>query len=166
MLGVVESAYLLDELTVEIIADGKHLPPELLRLIVKNKPMDSICLITDSMRGAGLADGQHAILGSLKNGQDAVIEDGVAMMPDRKAFAGSVCTADRCVRTMVKLAGLPLAEAVRMMTLNPARVMKLENSKGVLAPGMDADICIFDEDIRIKKVFVGGSLVCGAELKQ
>lgn len=166
VLGVVESAYLLDELTVEIIADGKHLPPELLRLIVKNKPMDSICLITDSMRGAGLADGQHAILGSLKNGQDAVIEDGVAMMLDRKAFAGSVCTADRCIRTMVKLAGLPLFEAVRMMTLNPAKVMKLEGSKGVLAPGMDADICIFDEDIRIKKVFVGGSLVCGAELKQ
>lgn len=162
VLGVVESAYLLDELTVEIIADGKHLPPELLRLIVKKKPMDSICLITDSMRGAGLSEGQHAILGSLKNGQDAIIEDGVAMMPDRKAFAGSVCTADRCIRTMHQLAGLPLCDAVRMMTVNPAKVMKLEKRKGALMPGMDADLCIFDEDIQIKKVFVGGALAYGA----
>lgn len=159
VLGVVEATYLLDELTVEIIADGKHLPPELLRFIVKNKHVGSICLITDSMRGAGLEDGQHAVLGSLKNGQDTVIEDGVAMMPDRRAFAGSICTADRCIRTMVKSAGLPVHLAVRMMTLNPASVMKLERSKGTLAQGMDADICIFDEDIRIKKVFVGGSLV-------
>lgn len=158
VLGVVESAYLLDELTVEIIADGKHLPPELLRLIVKNKPLESICLITDSMRGAGLADGQHAILGSLQNGQDAILEDGVAMMPDRKAFAGSVCTADRCIRTMYKLAGLPLCDAVRMMTVNPAKKMKLEARKGLLAEGMDADLCVFDEDIQIKMVFVGGSL--------
>ncbi len=158
VLGVVESSYLLDELTVEIIADGKHLPPELLQLIVKNKPKESICLITDSMRGAGLEDGQHAVLGSLKNGQDAVIEDGVAMMPDRKAFAGSVCTADRCIRTMYQLAGLPLYDAVRMMTVNPARVMGLESRKGTIAPGMDADLCIFDENVTIKHVFVGGKL--------
>lgn len=158
VLGIVESSYLLDGLTVEIIADGKHLPPELLQLIVKNKPMESICLITDSMRGAGLADGQHSILGSLENGQDVFLEDGVAMMPDRKAFAGSVCTADRCVRTMYQLADVSLCDAVSMMTVNPARVMGLENKIGRIAPGMNADLCIFDENINIKNVFVNGKL--------
>ncbi len=115
---MVESAYLIDGMTVEIIADGKHLPPELLRLIVKLKPMEDICLITDSMRGAGMADGERVLLGSLAHGQECIIDQGVAMLPDRSAFAGSVCTADRCVRTMYKDAGVRLQDAVRMMTLN------------------------------------------------
>lgn len=159
VLGVVESAYLLDALSVEIIADGKHLPPELLRLIVKNKNRDQICLITDSMRGAGMEEGQHAILGSLSSGQDVVICDGVAMMPDGKAFAGSICTADRCIRVMHGQAGLTLPEAVAMMTCNPARLLHLEEHKGSIAEGMDADLCIFDEAVDIKAVFVGGKQV-------
>ncbi|MFR2690586.1 MAG: hypothetical protein ACLTBV_03560 [Enterocloster bolteae] len=92
-LGVIESAYLIDGMTVEIIADGKHLPPELLRFIVKMKPIEDICLVTDSMRGAGMDDGEHVLLGSLAHGQDCIIDDGVAVLPDRSAFAGSVCTA-------------------------------------------------------------------------
>lgn len=159
VLGVVESAYLLDTLSVEIIADGKHLPPELLRLIVKNKRNDQISLITDSMRGAGMAEEQHMLLGSLSSGRDAIIRDGVAMMPDGKAFAGSVCTTDRCVRVMHEQAGLSLPEAVKMMTCNPARLLGLEAHKGSIAVGMDADLCVFDEGIRIKSVFVGGKQV-------
>lgn len=160
-LGVVESAYLIDGMTVEIIADGKHLPPELLRLIVKLKPMEDICLVTDSMRGAGMPDGEHVLLGSLAHGQDCIIDDGVAVLPDRSAFAGSVCTADRCVRTMYQLAAVRLEEAVRMMTYNPAKVLGIEKEKGILARGMDADIVIFDEDIRIKSVMVMGELLIG-----
>ena len=156
VLGVVESAYLFDELGVEIISDGKHLPPELLRLIVKNKGIDNICLITDSMRGAGMPEGSRPKLGSLTNGQETLIRDGVAMMPDLKAFAGSVCTTDRCVRTMYKLAGVSLPDAVRMMTANPARVLGIDGSKGTIAKGMDADLVIFDEDINISSVYVGG----------
>lgn len=156
ILGVVESSYLIDSLTVEIIADGKHLPPELLKLIMKQKPIDKICLITDSMRGAGFPDGQHAIIGSLKNGQDTIIQDGVAMMLDMKAFAGSVCTADRCVRTMYKLADVPLKDAVTMITYNPARLLGVEDHKGSIAAGMDADLCIFDDNINIKAVYVKG----------
>lgn len=155
VLGVVESAYLLEELSVEIIADGKHLPPELLQLIVKCKERDQICLVTDSMRGAGMEDGRHVILGSLANGQESVIRDGVAMTMDRKAFAGSVCTADRCIYTMCVMAGLPLWEAVGMMTYNPARILGLENQKGSIREGLDADLCVFDEKINIKAVFVG-----------
>lgn len=156
VLGVVESAYLFDELGVEIISDGKHLPPELLRLIVKNKGIDNICLITDSMRGAGMPEGSRPKLGSLTNGQETLIRDGVAMMPDLKAFAGSICTTDRCVRTMYKLAGVSLPDAVRMMTANPAKVLGINGSKGAIAKGMDADLVVFDEDINISAVYVGG----------
>lgn len=155
-LGVVESAYLIDGMTVEIIADGKHLPPELLRLIVKLKPMEDICLITDSMRGAGMADGERVLLGSLAHGQECIIDQGVAMLPDRSAFAGSVCTADRCVRTMYKDAGVRLQDAVRMMTLNPARVLGIEKQKGSLSAGKDADVVIFDDCVNIKQVIVDG----------
>lgn len=155
-LGVIESAYLIDGMTVEIIADGKHLPPELLKLIVKQKPIEEICLITDSMRGAGMKDGEHVLLGSLAHGQECVIDNGVAVLPDRSAFAGSVCTADRCVRTMYHMAGVRLEDAVRMMTYNPAKVLGIERRKGSLAPGMDGDVVLFDDDIRIRKVFVKG----------
>lgn len=158
-LGIVESAYLLDDVSVEIIADGKHLPPELLRLIVKCKPIDQICLVTDAMRGAGLPDGTVVKLGSLKNGQDCILEDGVAMMMDHLSFAGSACTADRCVRTMCD-AGVSLTNAVRMMTEVPARVIGAKG-KGTLAAGMDADLCVFDGGINIKAVFVGGKQVLG-----
>lgn len=158
-LGAVEAGYLLDDLAIEIIADGKHLPPELLKLILKCKPWDQICLITDSMRGAGMPEGSRPKLGSLKNGQETIIADGVAFMPDGKAFAGSVCTTDRCVRTMVKLADVPLPDAVRMITVNPARYIGVNDRKGSLEPGMDADICVFDEDVNIKAVFVGGKLL-------
>ena len=163
VLGVVESAYLFDELGVEIISDGKHLPPELLRLIVKNKGIDNICLITDSMRGAGMPEGSRPKLGSLTNGQETLIRDGVAMMPDLKAFAGSVCTTDRCVRTMYKLAGVSLPDAVRMMTANPAKVLGINGSKGVIAKGMDADLVVFDEDINISAVYIGGEPRYAAE---
>lgn len=158
-LGLVESAYLLDALTVEIIADGKHLPPELLRLIVRGKGVDSISLITDAMRGADMPDGTVARLGSLERGQDAVVRDGVAFVMDGSCFAGSVCTADRCVRTMWKQAGVPLQDAVRMMTGNPARVLGLSGQKGALCAGLDADLCVFDGAVRIADVFLAGERV-------
>lgn len=157
-LGVVESAYLLDELTVEIIADGKHLPPELLKLILKCKPIDKITLVTDSSRAAGMKDGERVILGSRENGREFIVEDGVAMMLDHSCFGSSVCTADRCIRTMYKLAGASLLDSVRMMSANPAKVIRMDTHKGSIMPGMDADICIFDEDINIKRVIVGGNI--------
>lgn len=154
-LGIVEAAYMSDDLTVEIIADGKHLPPELLKYILKFKPISQICLITDAMRGAGLPEGTITKLGSLENGQDVILEDSVAMLMDHTAFAGSICTTDRCVRTMYHLAGASIVDAVRMITQNPARVLGL-TAKGSLAAGMDADLCVFDEDIHISNVFVMG----------
>jgi len=157
-LGVIESAYMIDDLNVEIIADGKHLPPELLKFILKFKSWDRICLVTDSMRGAGMPEGSIVKLGSLKDGQDSIIDNGVAFMMDHSGFAGSICTTDRCVRTMVKLAGIPLEDAVRMITVNPARYLGVDDRMGALRAGMDADICIFDDDVQIKGVLVKGKL--------
>lgn len=156
-LGVTESAYLLDGLSVEIIADGRHLPAELLSLLVKTKNNDQIILVTDAMRGAGLPNGMRTVLGSLSKGQDVIIEDDVAFLPDRSCFAGSVCTADRCIKTM-KNVGVPLHTAVNMMTKNPCKIANVHN-KGYLKVGMDADLVIFDEDIHIHGVFVRGQLI-------
>ena len=98
--GAVEAAYLIDAMTVEIIADGVHLPEALLRFVYKFKGADRTALCTDAMRGAGMPDGE-SVLGSLRNGRRVLIEEGVAKLPDRSAFAGSVATTDRLVRTMV-----------------------------------------------------------------
>lgn len=155
VLGAVESGYLIDGLTVELIADGIHLPPELLQLIVKCKKHEDICVCTDSMRGAGMPDGP-SILGPRKGGQDVIIEDGIAKMPDRSCFAGSVATGDRLVRVMHTEAGLPLWEAVRMASLHPARFIGVEQQKGSLAVGKDADLVLFDQDVQVSAVYVAG----------
>ena len=152
ILGAIESVYLFDDMNVEIIADGCHLPPELLRLIYKIKGSDHICAVTDAMRGAGMGDGM-SVLGSEKHGSPCIIEDGVAKVMDRSCFAGSVATTDRLVRTLYKKAGISLEESVKMATETPARIMGLE-SKGKLQEGCDADLVIFDDDINIKKVIL------------
>lgn len=156
--GVVESGYLIDEMDVEIIADGIHLPAPLLKLIYKIKAASRTALITDAMRGAGMPPGEST-LGSLKNGLRVIIEDGVAKLPDRTSFAGSVATADRLVRNMVQLADVPLAEAVRMISQTPARIMGLEDRKGSLMPGKEADVVLFDKEINIQHTIVGGRVI-------
>ena len=153
--GAVEAGYLIDGLYLEVIADGKHLPEELLQLIYKVKGPDRICLVTDSMRAAGMPDGPYK-LGNLETGVDCFVEDGVAKMPDRTAFAGSVATADRLVRTMRALSGAPLHEAVAMMSITPARLMGIDDRKGSVAPGKDADLLLFDNDVNIDTVMVRG----------
>ncbi|MDR3695994.1 N-acetylglucosamine-6-phosphate deacetylase [Mucilaginibacter sp.] len=156
--GVIESAFLIDEMDVEIIADGVHLPKPLLKLVYKIKGAGKTALITDAMRAAGMPEGE-SILGSLKNGLKVIVEDGVAKLPDRSAFAGSVATTNKLVYNMITMAGVPLLEAVEMATATPAKIMKIENKKGTLAAGMDADIIIFDEDINIEMTIVKGRVV-------
>lgn len=155
--GVIESAYLIDEMDVEVIADGIHLPKPLLQLIYKIKGPQRTALITDAMRAAGMPPGE-SILGSKKDGTKVIVEDGVAKMSDRNSFAGSVATFDRLVRTMVQIAGIPLIEAVRMASETPARIMKIEK-KGTLKKGNDADIVIFDENVHIAAAIVNGKIV-------
>lgn len=156
--GIVEMAYLLDDMTVEIIADGVHLPADLLKLVYKIKGPDKICLITDSMRGAGMPEGSESILGGRVGGLTVVIEDGVAKLPDRTCFAGSVAFCDRLVRNMVNMAEVPLEDAIYMITQTPAKVVGLEN-KGSVEAGKDADVIIFDKDINILTNIIGGRVV-------
>lgn len=156
--GVIEAAYLLDEMDVEIIADGAHLPSPLLQLVYKIKGPMHTALITDAMRAAGMPEGD-SILGGLKNGTRVIVEDGVAKLPDRTSFAGSVATADRLVRTMITLGGVSLLDTIQMITETPARIMGIQNSKGSLQISKEADILIFDEKITIQMTMVKGKVV-------
>ncbi|MCE2616917.1 N-acetylglucosamine-6-phosphate deacetylase [Phocaeicola oris] len=157
-VGVLEAAYMIDDMSVEIIADGIHVPQALLQYVCKFKPHNLIALCTDSMRAAGMPDGIYNI-GSLTNGQKVIKEDGVAKLLDRSAFAGSVATSDLLVRTMIKLAGLSVHKAVQMMSYNPSRILGIDNKKGSLTVGKDADIIIFDKNIDIQKTFVKGKMI-------
>ena len=156
--GVIESGYLIDEMDVEIIADGVHLPAPFLKLIYKIKGSDRIALITDAMRAAGLPPGD-SVLGNIKTGLKVIVEDGVAKLPDRSSFAGSVATADRLVRTMVQEADVPLIEAVKMATATPARIMGVDHKIGSLVVGKDAHVIIFDENINIQTTIIKGNIV-------
>ena len=156
--GVIEAAYLINDLDVEIIADGIHLPPPLLKLVYKIKGSERTALITDAMRAAG-TNATESILGSLEDGLKVIIEDGAAKLPDRFAFAGSVATFDRLVRNMVWLAGVPLSDAVKMASATPARIMGIADKKGSITVGMDADLVIFDEDINVQTTIAQGRVV-------
>lgn len=156
--GAIESAFLIDEMDVEIIADGIHLPAPLLKLIYKIKGPDRIALITDAIRGASMPEGE-SIIGNLNTGLKVIIEDGVAKLPDRTCFAGSVATTDRLVRNMINMADVPLLEAVRMMSSTPARIMNVVDKKGSLVKGKDADIVIFDKDINVQTTIIKGRVV-------
>lgn len=148
-LGVIESAFLRDELYVEIIADGKHLPPELIQMIVKIKGSDKVALVTDSLEIAG-TDVKEGIM----SGTEFIVEDGVCKLKDRSAFAGSVATANLLIKTLVKDCGFDVPTAVKMLTEVPAKILKL--NKGVLKENYDADIVVFDENIHIIKIFIAG----------
>ena len=156
--GVIEYGYWQDGMDIEIIADGIHVPSDLLKLLVKIKGVDHIALVTDSMRAAGMPEGP-SILGSLEGGQEVLVEDGVAKLMDRSAFAGSVATTDRLVRTMLCEGGVSLPEAIRMMTANPARIMGIDAHKGHLCAGYDADLVLFDENIQIQKTLINGKTI-------
>jgi N-acetylglucosamine-6-phosphate deacetylase len=152
-LGIIEAAYLLEDMFVEIICDGKHLPPELIRLIYKIKGADRIALVTDSLALAG-TEQTHGFM----QDTEFVIEDGVCKLMDRSAFAGSIATADRLVRVATKEARIPLLDTVKMITETPAKIMRL-SKKGKIAHNMDPDFAVFDENISIKAVFARGKLI-------
>ena len=151
-LGVIESAFLRDDLFVEIIADGKHLPPDLIKMIIKIKGEDRVALITDSLE---IADTD--ITEGVMSGTEFIVEDGVCKLKDRSAFAGSVATADRLIGVMVNECGYDIPTAVKMMTEVPAKILKL--NKGSISAGRDADIIVFDDDINVTEIFVKGKNV-------
>lgn len=154
--GTVESIYLLEDMTVEVVADGIHVPPTILRLVYKIKGVERTCLITDALACAA-SDSKTAF------DPRVIIEDGVCKLADRSALAGSIATMDRLIRTMVQKAEIPLADAVRMASETPARIMGVYDRKGSLQKGKDADIMIMDKNLRIRAVWAMGKLVPGTD---
>ena len=149
-LGVIETAYLTDDLYVEIIADGKHLPYDLIKMILKIKGTDKVALITDSLRVAGVYPNDVTV-----ECEDMLIEDGVCKLKDRSAFKGSIATANVLLKTLVKGCGVAIPTAVKMLTEIPARILK-ETSLGKICEGALADLVVFDGDFAVSDVFVDG----------
>jgi N-acetylglucosamine-6-phosphate deacetylase len=157
--GVMEATLYFDALTTEVIADGKHLSPELLRLAYKLKGPDRLALVTDSMRAVDMPDGEYWF-GAVGSGERIVKRDGVGVTLDETALASAVMGMDHCVRTMHRTAGVPLPEAVRMASLTPARILGIDADVGSLAVGKRADLVVLDRELEVSAVYVGGVQVC------
>lgn len=149
--GTVESIYAIPEMTVEVIADGKHVPPVILKLIWQIKGVENTALITDAL-------GCSASTSTKIFDPRVVIHDGVCKLSDHSALAGSIATMDRLIRTMVD-AGVPFSDAVRMSSETPARIMGVSDRKGSITVGKDADIVFYDSDIALKFVMQRGRIV-------
>ncbi len=150
--GTVESIYLMDDMTVEAIADGIHVPPTILRLIYKVKGVEKTALITDALACAA-SDSKVAF------DPRVIIEDGVCKLADRSALAGSVATMDRLIQTMTFKAEVPLFDVCRMISETPAKIMGVYDRKGSLEHGKDADILLLDNNLNVRGVWAMGKLV-------
>lgn len=150
--GTVESIYLMDDMTVEAIADGIHVPPTILRLIYKIKGVEKTALITDALACAA-SDSKTAF------DPRVIIEDGVCKLADRSALAGSIATMDRLIQTMTLKAEVPLYDVCRMISETPSKIMGVYDRKGSLERGKDADILLLDKDLNVCGVWAMGKLV-------
>ena len=150
--GTVESIFAEENMTVEMIADGIHVPPVMLRMIWQIKGVEKTALVTDSL-ACSCTHGDAAF------DPRVILEDGVCKLADRSALAGSIATMDRLVRTCVQQAGIPLEDACRMISETPARIMGILDRKGTLETGKDADIICFDSDLNVNFVMQMGRVV-------
>ncbi len=157
--GLLEFALSEPGIRCELIADGQHVSPTLLRLAYQAKGAAGICLVTDASPGAGLPDGSRYRFAE----QDCVVRAGVCQTADGRALSGSRTTMAESVRHMVRVAGVPLPAAVRMATLNPARALHLEYERGHLSLGMRADLTLLTCDLDVAATFVGGASVFRAD---
>jgi len=155
--GVVESALLMDKLTTEVIVDGKHLPPELIRLAIKCKTSDRVAIVTDAMRGAGMPDGVYTF--GAKDGTKAIVKDGEAKMPDGSGYASGVVRMNNMIKVMRDIVGVPLEDAVTMASLTPARILGIDDKFGSIEVGKQGDIVLLDEELNVRETIVGGVLL-------
>ncbi len=153
--GIIEATYLRDDVTIELIGDGCHIPRESMLLALRIKGADKIALITDAMRAAGV-DCETSTLGARTTGVPVVIKDDVAQLTDLSSYAGSIATMDRCLRTAHVRYGIPLEQVSRMLSLTPARLCGVAERKGSLEVGKDADVVIMTPDFQVKEVYVRG----------
>jgi N-acetylglucosamine-6-phosphate deacetylase len=152
---LLEASLVFEGLTVEMICDNKHLPPTLMKLAYKCIGSNRLCAISDATSGAGLPQGSRFRMGQM----EYEVDDGVGMLLDRTAFAGSTTLLNQMIPILTGLVGLPLVEAVRMASLTPARVIGLDGRKGSLEPGKDADLAVFENDFSAWRTMIGGQWV-------
>src|SRR5262245_62015026 len=153
--GVMEATLYFDELTTEVIADGKHLQRELLMLAYKIKGPDRLALVSDCSRALDMPDGPY-LIGPRDGGEPFRKADGVGLLPSGTALASSVVGLDECVRTFHRLTGVPLAEVVRMASLTPARIAGWEDEIGSIEVGKRADLLVLDRDLQVQAVYIDG----------
>lgn len=156
--GVVEAGLVLDELTTQTIADLRHLPAGVLKLIYKSKGDKKMYLITDGLEFSA-SDIKENTVYTQENGMAVIYEDKVMKLADRSALAGSAAVLSDCVRNMYKEIGVPLYSAVRMASLTPAEVIGFSERKGKIDIGFDEDLIIFDDDLNIKSVITNGNKI-------
>lgn len=161
--GLMEATLFFDQLTTEIIADGKHLAKELLQLALKVKGPDKLALMTDSSRALDMPDGEY-VFGPLEGGRPFRREDGVGVTLDGKALASSVMGMDHMVRTFQRATGCSIADVIRMATLTPARIVKRDEKIGSLVPGKFADILLLDGNLNLRQAWLAGKPVGSTEL--
>lgn len=149
--GTIESVYLVPEMTVELVADGIHVPPAILRLVCAFKGIDRISLISDAMAAAACLRPEH-----LRLDPRMIVEDGVCKLADRSALTGSIASGIHLIQVMAEKAEIPVADCVRMAATNPARLMGIDDRKGSIERGKDADLILFDENFRLQSVWIGG----------
>jgi N-acetylglucosamine-6-phosphate deacetylase len=155
--GLLETALITPGLSVEMIADNKHLPPTLMKLAYRCIGPEHLCVISDATSGAGLPDGTRFRMGKM----EYEVAEGVGMMFDRSAFAGSTTLLNQMIPILTQEVGIPLPEAIRMTSLNPARLLGLAQHKGSLEVGKDADLVIFNPDFSAWRVMIAGRWVAG-----
>jgi N-acetylglucosamine-6-phosphate deacetylase len=150
--GLLEATLTMDGLTAEMISDNRHLPPTLMKLAYRCKGADRLCAISDASSAAGFPDG------TLFNfeGLECEVTNGVAMLLDRTAFAGSTTLLNQMIPILTDVVDIPLVEAVRMASLTPARVIHVDRTKGSIEAGKDADLVIYEPDFQAWRVMVGG----------
>jgi N-acetylglucosamine-6-phosphate deacetylase len=156
--GVMEATLFFDELTTEIIADGKHLQRELLLLALKIKGPDRLALVSDCSRALDMPDGPY-LIGPLDGGEPFFRRDGVGIMPDGLALASSISGMDHCLRTFRQLTGASLPDVVRMATLTPARIAGRDRDLGSIEPGKRADLLVLDKELNVRQVYQDGKLM-------
>lgn len=154
--GVLEATLFYDELTTEVIADGKHLSADLLKLAYKIKGPDRLALVTDCSRALDMPDGQTYMIGPADEGEPFIKRDGVGMLPDGTALASSVEGMDHMIRTFAALTGRPLWEVIRMASLTPARIAGRDSEIGSLERGKRADVVVLDRELAVQRVFIDG----------
>ena len=142
----------------EAICDGRHLHPGTVRMLLACKGWDRVAAVTDSIQAAGLPDGRYKL-----GVNDVVVEDGDAKLASNGVRAGSTLTTGQALKNLAAFTGQPVERVLPLLTLNPARLIGMEERNGSIAPGKDADLVVLDDQLNVKQTYVSGVCVYAGE---